>query len=205
MCALVTGDIAPSSVVAGGAALNEYGTTIALSSEQIYLHSRQAVFRGPSNFVFSWTSGNGYAAPDIGFSRVAPGVLALGNSVLGDTSGSLTLGSLTASGTVTGNRVSRTIAANAVAVVSASGSTPADEVFLCEQTSAITLTIPPLGLAPNTSRPFTVADVLGRAASNPVTITVADTGTTTTLTTNDGIVTLLVSSDASGNKYLSVK
>ena len=96
----VTGDptsgkaINPASVVAGGAALNEYGTTIAL----IYLHSRQAVFRGPSNFLFSWTPGNGYAAPDIGFSRVAPGGLALGNGTPGDTSGSLTLGNLTASG-----------------------------------------------------------------------------------------------------------
>ncbi len=108
-------------------------------------------------------------------------------------------GNLTVSGTITGNEVYRTVSGTAIAVVSASGSTPADKVLGCHRIpGAVSLTIPTLGLPQNTSREFVIFDADNAGTSNPVTVQVADTGDTRTFSASGFVARLRISHDDSG-------
>ncbi len=115
-------------------------------------------------------------------------------------------GNLIASGTITGNEVYRTVSGTVTAVVSASGSTPADKVIGCHRIpGAVSLTIPTLGLPQNASREFVIFDADNVGTSNPVTVHVADTGDTKTFSASGFVAHLRISRDVDGGSiFLTV-
>ncbi|MGH7249850.1 MAG: tail fiber domain-containing protein, partial [Minisyncoccia bacterium] len=76
---------------AGGFQANTWGIRVGVDRGDVQL--------GPTNGV-SWGT-QSYNTPDIGLSRISAGVLGVGNGTVGDVSGSLSLASITASGTIT--------------------------------------------------------------------------------------------------------
>ena len=154
--------------------LDFYNSTFALSG------GLGAYFQLTNSWSLAWGPGDAHSTPDVGFSRVAVGVLAVGNGSPGDKSGRLQTAALQASGTVpTGNT-----GTCATGVTVAGGATAGTwtSTAICSIAGTIILTAMPTmttGYACSANDRTTAAVVLQQTASSTTsaTFTVRSTAT----------------------------